>query len=339
MSKQKTVAILIILLVLLTFFGCSKENVKQSEPRTRVLYSFFDTVTLVYSYANDDASSFEKNVSEVEKTLREYHMMMDIYNEYEGMNNLCTVNRNAGEDPVKVDRRLIDFLIYAKNLCELTDNRLDIMMGAVLSLWHDARSAEVQYLPSEMELKNAGMHIGLDLLEIDENACTIRISDPEASIDVGAIGKGYATEMAAEELEKKGISGYVINVGGNLRCIGTKADGSAWVTGIRDPRNPEGLALTVSIADCSCVTSGSYERYLEVGGVRYSHIIDRDTLHPSDRFGSTTVITKDSGLADALATALFCMDYDQGRALVDSLADVQCIWIEKDGTVRRTDGI
>ncbi|MBR4427542.1 MAG: FAD:protein FMN transferase [Spirochaetales bacterium] len=339
MSKRRTLTILILLLASLALTGCSKGKIESSGPRSKVLYSFFDTVTLVYSYADDDESSFEKNVFDVENTLREYHMMMDIYNEYEGMNNLCTVNRNAGGDPVKVDRRLVDFLLYAKDLCKLTDNRLDIMMGSVLSLWHDARSAEVQYLPSDEKLKEAGKHMGLGLLEIDENACTVRITDPEASIDVGAIGKGYATEMAAKTLEKKGVSGYVINVGGNLRCIGTKADGSFWVAGIRDPKNPENLALTVSIADCSCVTSGSYERYLEVDGVRYSHIIDRDTLYPSDRFGSTTVITKDSGLADALATALFCMDYDQGRALVDSLEGVQCIWIEKDGTVRRTDGI
>ena len=92
-------------------------------------------------------------------------------------------------------------------------------------------------------------------------------------------------------------------------------------------------------SDCSCVTSGAYERYLEVGGVRYSHIIDKATLHPSDRFGSVSVITRDSGLADGLATALFCMDYEQGRALVDSLDGVDCIWIGNDGTVRRTDGV
>ena len=316
--------------------GCTK---KQTEMHSKVLYSYFDTVTQIYSYAGDDEQSFEKNAALAEKTLREYHMMLDIYNEYDGMNNLCTVNRNAGGNAVKVDQRLIDFLLKAKELCILTGEKLDIMMGSVLSLWHDARLSEPQRLPSRSDLEKASLHMGLNLLEIDRKESTVRISDPKASIDVGAIGKGYATEMAASALEENGVSGYVINVGGNLRCIGTKADGSSWTAGIRDPQKPETLALTVSIEDCSCVTSGGYERYIEVDGVRYCHIIDKATLYPADRFGSVSVITKDSGLADALATALFCMDYEEGRALVDSLDDVKCIWIEKDGTVRRTDGI
>ncbi len=341
MSKRRTLAMTILLVLILALCGCSRVGLKarSADPLSKILYSYFDTIILVYSYAGDDQATFNANAAEVEAVISDYHRLLDIYNEYDGINNLCTVNRNAGGEPVRVDRRLIDALVYAKGICEMTGGKLDIMMGSVLSLWHQARLSEPQCLPAESDLRAASQHMDLDALQIDEENCTVRISDPKASIDVGAIGKGYATEAAARVLEEKGVSGYAINAGGNVRCIGTKADGGGWVTGIRDPRDPDNLALTVTISDCSCVTSGGYERYLEVDGVRYSHIIDRDTLYPSDRFGSVSVITRDSGLADALATALFCMDYEEGRALVDSLEGVNCIWIGKDGKVRRTDGI
>lgn len=340
MSKRTGLHLLIIMIssLCIAFLGsCRKDGT--SEIRSGTLYSYFDTVTFIYSYADDTEDSFAANAKVVEEVLRDYHKMLDIYNQYDGMNNLCTVNLNAGKEPVKVDRRLIDVLLYAEKLCTITQGKMDIMMGSVLSLWHDARISEPQYLPSDEALTEAGKHMGFDLLEIDEDNLTVRITDPQASIDVGAIGKGYATEVAAKELEKRGVSGYVINSGGNIRCIGTKADGSKWIAGIKDPSNPDALAVRLQISDCACVTSGGYERYLLVDGKRYSHLIDKTTLRPASFHGSVSVITHDSALADGLATGLFCMSYEDGLAIVSSLDDVQCIWIENDGTVRRTDGI
>ena len=336
MARRISAAILIPLILIVLLAGCSKPKV---ETQSRVLYSYFDTVTMVSSYAGDDVVSFEANCIIVEDILRDYHRMMDIYHEYDGMNNLCTVNLNAGKDPVKVDPRLIEVLLFSKRLCELTGGKMDITMGSVLSLWHEARAAEPQHLPSEEALKKAGKHMGFELLEIDEKNSTVRITDPEASIDLGAVGKGFATEVAAMALEEKGVTGYVINAGGNLRCIGTKADGSGWVTGIRKPQDPDNLALTVTISNTSCVTSGGYERFLEFGGVRYSHLIDKETLWPAFYHGSVTIITEDSGLADALATAVFCMGYEDGLALVESFDNVQCIWIGNDGHILHTKGL
>ena len=332
------IIIVFFLLFFAVFFvSCRKED--KIEVRSRTLYSYFDTVTFIYSYANDSEETFSANAKIVEDILRDYHKMLDIYNQYEGMNNLCTVNMNAGKDPIKVDRRLIDVLLFSKKLCEITEGKMDIMMGSVLSLWHDARLSEPQYLPSDEALAEASKHMGFGLLEIDEENLTVRITDSEASIDVGAIGKGYATEAAAKALEERGVSGYVINSGGNLRCIGNKADGSKWVAGIKDPSDPDLLAVRLQISDCACVTSGGYERYLLVDGKRYSHLIDKASLRPASYFGSVTVITHDSALADGLATGLFCMSFEDGLSLVRSLDDVLCIWIENDGTVRRSDEI
>ena len=168
---------------------------------------------------------------------------------------------------------------------------------------------------------------------------TVRRTDPRALIDVGAIGKGYATEKAAQYLESKGCTSYVLNIGGNIRIVGTKVNGDGWVTGIKNPLDPEIYAYYTKIADTSCVTSGDYERYFMVDNVKYHHIIDEETLMPAEYFSSVTIITKDSGLADTLSTALFCMSYEEGLELVESLDGVEVLWIFKDGEQKTTDGM
>ncbi len=310
----------------------------------KVYYTFFDTVSYIYNYAGDSQEVFDEKTAAAASILEEYHRLFDIYYEHSGINNLCTVNKNAGGEPIEVDQKLIDFLLYAKELYGLTDGEMNVMMGAVLRPWHDCRTAASSdpanaKIPDAAILEEAAKHTSIDLLEIDDENNTVRISDPAASIDVGALGKGYATEKAAQYLESIGSTSYVLNIGGNIRIIGSKPDGSGWLTGIKDPADSDNAyAEYITLKDTSCVTSGIYERFYSVGGVQYHHIIDKDTLMPSVFFPSVTIITKDSGLADALSTALFSMSYEDGRALVDSLGGVEVLWITHDGEKLMTDG-
>lgn len=298
----------------------------------------FDTVSRIYSYAGDSSADFDKNCNKVWELLGKYHKLLDIYNEYSGMNNLCTLNRCAGGDAIVLDRELIDLLLCAKEMYCTTDGEMNIMIGAVTSLWHDAREAGTA-LPDIESLKAASEHTGIDLLEIDADACTARITDPSASVDVGAVGKGYATEKAAELLKSLGADSYVLDIGGNIRCIGTKPSGDGWSVGITDPSDPSESAASVRISDMSCVTSGDYQRYFTVEGKRYHHIIDKDTLMPAEYFSSVTVICESSALADTLSTALFCMSREDGIALISSLdTEIHVIWITEDGQIHTTDG-
>ena len=314
------------------------------EPKGMVYYTYFDTVSYVYDYAGDSAERFEDRSAEVSHILLEYHQLFDIYHEYSGVTNLCTVNKNAGGEPLEVDRKLIDFLLYAREMYELTDGEMNVMLGAVLRLWHEAREAAGEdpknaAIPGEDALREAYAHTGIELLEIDEEHCTVRIADPAASIDVGALGKGYATERAAEYLESVGAEGYVLNIGGNIRCIGDRPSGTGWVTAIRNPEgDDQGYACKIRIRDTACVTSGVYERYFTVKGQRYHHIIDRDTLYPAAYYASLTVVTRDSALADALSTALFCMPVEQGMELAESIGGVELLWIFPDGSMQQTAG-
>ncbi len=335
-------ALLLCLLMLTLLVGCAEEEQK-NEPLGMVYFTYFDTVSYVYSYAGDPVELFEERSAGVSRILQEYHQLFDIYHEYAGINNLCTVNRLAGGDPVKVDKKLITFMLYAKELYEITNGEMNIMMGAVLRPWHDCRTAADSdpvnaKLPDVELLQTAAQHIDFSLLEIDEVNNTLRIADPQAAIDVGALGKGYATEKAAQYLEEEGAFSYVLNIGGNIRIIGTKPDGSGWKTGLRDPFG-DGYAAYLELADVSCVTSGSYERFYVVNGARYHHIIDKDTLMPADFFPSLVIVCKDSGLADGLSTALFCMSYEDGRSIIDGLDGVEALWIMADGEIRSTDGL
>lgn len=339
-------SLIVILGLLAILAGCPKiaDKAVSVEPKGMVYFDFFDTVSYIYSYANDSQEDFEARCKGASDILLEYHKLFDIYYEHSGVTNLRTLNQNAGGEAMKVDEKLIDFLLYAKELYTLTGGEMNIMMGSVLSIWHDCREQAGKNpanarIPTEDELQEARLHTDISLLEIDEENCTVRIADPKASIDVGALGKGYATEKAAQYLRSIGAESYVLNIGGNIRIIGQKLDGTSWATGIKNPENPETYVKTVMLADTSCVTSGNYERYFTVDGVKYHHIIDKDTMMPADYFSSVSIFTPDSGLADALSTALFAMSYEDGLKIVESLGNVDVLWITTDGTQYATPGI
>ena len=305
--------------------------------RERYFFAYFDTQITLYDYSGGDALDFERRVDRVEEIFDYYHKLLDIYNEYDGINNIATLNRLAGKGAVKVSSELIDFLLFCKEMHTVSDSEVNVAMGAVLSIWHEHRTAEGVKTPPDMNtLLAAAEHCDIDDLVIDKEAGTVELIDPEMQLDVGAIAKGYAVERAAEYLSGDGAEGFVINAGGNLRAIGKKPDGSEWKSAVRNPDTTDyenRYVYTFFFSDGAAVTSGDYERFFTVDGVRYHHIIDKDTLMPSIHFSSVTVICPDSGMADALTTALFNMDYQSGKALIESLDDTRAVWVTRTGEV------
>ena len=298
---------------------------------------YFDTVTTIVGYESSQ-EEFDAVAAEILSQLREYHQLYSIYNRFEGLENLCTINElvDGAHRTVTVDRRIIDMLLYAKEMYTLTDGTVNIAMGSVLSLWHSYRTigmdnpAEASLPPME-KLEAAAEHTDISMMIIDEENCTVTLADPMMKLDVGAIAKGYATECVARYLEEKGITGYVLNVGGNIRAVGGKSEGEPWTVGIENPDGGDYLAY-LQVAGKSVVTSGSYQRYYYVDGKRYHHIIHPDTLMPAEGFVSVSVVCENSGLGDALSTALFCLTLEEGLALVDSTPDAEAMWVADDGT-------
>ena len=335
----------LILVIATTLASCGGGGSNLPNPKSHKIFGRFDTVSVFTSYLGDTEEEFSENCTELEAILDKYHKLFNIYYEYEGINNLRTVNIKAGREPVKVDRELVDFLLYAKEMYTLTGGEVNVMMGAVLRLWHKCREDAIENpntarIPTEAELSEAAKHVSIDTLVIDEEASTVYITDPDASIDVGALGKGYAANLAAEHLRKKGVTSYLLNIGGNICAIGAKTDGKPWTTGITNPdkESEEPYVLIMKLSDACLVTSGDYLRYYVFDGKEYHHIIDKDTLMPAEYFSSVSILTSDSALADALSTALFSMSYEDGLELVNNLGGIEVLWVDREGRTYMTDG-
>ena len=328
MKKICAIICIIATLILssLCLFGCEEKN---PEPQSRVFYEYFDTVCAVSDYSGDE--SFDARVSEIEATLERYHKLLDIYDEYDGTVNLATLNRLAGQGWIEVEEELVEFLLYAKDVHAITGGEVNVAMGAVLSIWHEYREAG-ESVPTADMLTAASEHINIDSLEIDAESKRVRITDPQTSLDAGALAKGYVAAVIRAELEADGVSGYVLDLGGNLCVVGTKPDGSGWSTGVQSP-DGYGYAHRFTLSDASAVTSGNYERFYIVDGKLYHHIIDRDSLMPAEGYSSVTVITGEDALADAFSTSLFCMSYEEGCALLSRIPDARCVWVTDSGEV------
>ena len=270
--------------------------------------------------------------------LSRLHRLFDRYHDYAGVNNLKTVNDMAGISPVAVQPELIDLVEFSVGLYAETDGLLNVMLGSVLSLWHDARERALAdpaaaELPGDDALRAAAAHTDIALVNIDREAGTLYITDGGASLDLGAVAKGFAAEAAAKRLRALGFDNVLLNLGGNICAVGDKA-GQPWTLGIQSPAG-DGYAARVPLSSGSLVTSGSYQRYFTVDGRDYHHIIDPRTNYPAEGFASVTVMAADSTLADALSTALFSMTEAAGRALAARLG-VSVWWIYPDGTLVST---
>ena len=332
MTKGRVPSRLLSIVLLLSFFVCALSS---CERRTnRIFYEYFDTVTVVYDYSDGKQRDFDKNCELIEEMVSECHKLFDIYNEYEGIINIATINKNAGGEPLKVDEKIIDLIDFSLEMYALTDGSINVAMGSVLSLWHTLR-AEGKRIPTEEELRARAEHIDPKNIVIDRENSTVRLLDPEMSLDVGAVAKGYTAELVAKMLTDRGVSGYALDFGGNLRLLGKKADGGSWTVGIKNPDRSaeEKYVRSVEIYDTSLVTSGVYERFYTVDGVSYHHIIDSETLMPGNRYLSVSVMTPSSALADALSTALFNMDIDDARALISTLGNVEATFILPNGEI------
>jgi len=344
MKKKIWLCILFCSLLLqsVSLAGCGTEFEKYST----YSFDYFDTVTSITGYAGSQ-EEFDKVAEGVLAELSEYHKLFTIYHRYDGMENLCTINEPVdGEHrTVTADPRIIDMLLYAKEMYEKTDGMVNIAMGSVLSLWHEYRTEGIDEpwaakLPPMEKLLEAAEHTDINALVIDEEAGTVTLTDPEMKLDVGAIAKGYAVEMVARSLEEQGVTGYVLNVGGNVRTVGVKGDGNKWTVGIENPEedSEEEYLAYLELAGESLVTSGSYQRYYVVDGERYHHIINPETLMPSEGYVSVSVVCNSSADGDALSTALFCMDFEVGAEFIESLPDTEAMWVLQDGTRMESSG-
>lgn len=326
----KTTAIILCVTILLTLFSCSYNPT----PKNRVSYGCFDTVTTFYDYTGSSEKKFKELYTSVEEELSEYHKLYDIYNEYEGITNLATINKTAGSGPKKVDSKIIKMLLFSKEMYNLTGGKVNIAMGAVTKIWHDYREEGTSVPPMDI-LTEANKHTDINNLIIDEQAGTVELKDSKMSLDVGAIAKGYAVEMISSRLYEEGYSGYVLDVGGNIRTIGEKPSGDGWSCGVKNPtaNNSQTYVYKTELKNAAMSTSGSYERFYTVAGVNYHHIINSETLMPENYYLSVSIRADSSALTDALSTAVFNMKPEDAKTFIEGLNGVLAVFVMPGGEV------
>ena len=336
----------LLALLLFASAGCART---QSTRYQAEFLTLFDTVTTVIGYADSEAQ-FRELAAQIRDELTEYHELYDIYNDYAGVRNVKTINDNAGKEPVVVDARIISMLEFAKQEYERTDGAVNVALGPVLKIWHDYREAglddpDTAKVPPMDDLQAAALHADMEKIIIDKTASTVYLPDPEMRLDVGAIAKGYATEQVAREFERRGVTSLLLSVGGNVRAIGGKLvpdskGETSWTVGVQNPdkSSEQHDLMLLQINGLSVVSSGIYERYYTVDGKQYHHIIDHNTLMPADYYAQVSIVCRDSGLGDALSTAVFCMPLEESMAYVESLSDVEAAWVMKDGTIHLSSG-
>jgi FAD:protein FMN transferase len=314
----------------LIFAGCAPVN-KDEYVRysNQTVEAGFDTLISMIAYTKtpqEFTTYFEMAKSE----FYHYHQLFDKYNSYEGINNIYTINQYAGITPVTVDPVIIDMLLFSKEWYEKSSYQFNVTLGAVLKVWSayrdDGEILNSQGKPGEIppleQLQEKLTCTGWEYIEIDQSKNTVFITDACASLDVGGVAKGYATELVAKKLESAGLTMGIINAGGNVRSIGTKPENAPWAVGIESPDMGGVASLdTIKLPEStSFVTSGDYQRYyIGPNNKTYHHLIDPTTLMPGNHFRAVTVVCEDSGLADILSTTVFLLSYEDGVKLIESL--------------------
>ncbi len=328
--------------------------------QNRYSYEFigtFDTLIQIIGYAPDQAT-FDQWSREAERQFRELHALFDAYNSHDSINNIKTINDQAGLAPVEVDPRIIDLLVQTRLWRSDLTTAVDLTLGPVVEVWNEYRTAaladpEKAGRPTEERLAVALFLKGDERVQIDTKASTVFLIESGMRLDVGAVAKGYATERVAQSLISMGVSSMIINAGGSsVRLIGKPdaPDRQTWNVAIHNPEVilpspdyiPSEAAETLTVVrttDVSIVTSGDYQRYYGIEDMVYHHLIDPQTGMPARHYRAVTVVTEDSGLADFLSTALFVMPYGDSRALVDRLDGVEAMWVFSDGRVEMTPGM
>ena len=261
----------------------------------------------------------------------------DLISSWDQKSETSRINRNAGIAAVEVSKELFDLIFRAQQISKLSSGAFDLTFAAIDKLWNfDGRESE---MPNPDTLKASVFNIGYQLIELDEESLTVFLPKKGMKIGFGAIGKGYAADSAKQLLVERGVLGGIINASGDMNTWGTKPDGSSWTIGIVNPMYNKKVFSWFSLEHNAVVTSGDYEKFTQINGRRYSHIIDPRTGIPSQGIVSCTVFAGKAELADAIATAIFVMGVESGMFLIDQLPDIEAILIDDSGIIHRSKNI
>ena len=325
MKTKKTLTALSAFIILISALitGCGSAGDHSSKSGL-----YFDTVVSVEIFGSDA----EELAGECMNMCRHYESLFD---KNTASSDIAKINAGSGKE-ISVDPETVRLITEALRYSEMSDGCFDITIGPVSSLWdfHEEASS----LPSEESLSRACAKVGYRNISVSAKDCTVTIPDGYA-LDVGGAAKGFIADRIAEYLGTRSITGAIINMGGDLKLVGTKSDGRMFNIGVNDPADDGNMICSLYLSDTSVATSGTYERCFTLDGKKYHHILDPSTGYPVDTdIESVTVITGNALSSDCLCTVCIMLGSKEAMALIESLDDTEAVILKTDGTVIRSSG-
>lgn len=353
----------LIFLISVLIFSCfnNKERVY-----TETVDGLFDTVHVISGYDKSE-QEFKKKVKFYQEEMEKLHKLYTSYEDFKGINNISTINENAGIKPVKVDRNIINLLKDTLERNKEISDKVNIAAGNVIDLWDKAKTEGK--LPEQSKLEKMQKCAKTENIVIDEQNSTVFIKEKCTKLNVGAVAKGYAVEQVTKKMEKAGMTSFIISAGGNVKVVGKRkiSKKESELTDLKrckhqfcigialplyndnniDKSNPynngkNNYLAKIAAENMSIVTTGNYQRYFVMDNKVYGHVINLETLKPEDSFASVSVITEDSGLADFMSTTLFLLSYEEGKTLIEKMGKkekIDVIWAMKNGDVVSSEGL
>ena len=278
--------------------------------------------------ANDEQQAKRCIIMAVEE-VRRIEALLTTYAESSQTN---LINRNAGVEPVKVDEEVFNLIERCVKISRLTQGAFDITYGSLdKRFWNFDKNMTT--LPSRTAARQLVRLINYENIILDSANTTVYLKQVGMRIGFGGIGKGYAADRAKAVMRKEGIENGIVNAAGDLTVWGTQADGKPWTIGIAAPDYKHLPFASLALSEISVATSGNYEKFAIIDGVKYSHTIDPKTGYPVHGIKSVTIISSSAELADALATPVTVMGIKAGLNLINQMKNVGCIIIDDNDII------
>lgn len=288
------------------------------------------TAVRVELWSDDHAAG----AAAIRSVMDEMHRIDRAMSPFKPDSELSRINRDAAAMPVQISAEMFHLIARSIEFSRLSDGAFDITYASVGCLY-DYR---LHIKPSDQARKRACAAVGYRNLILDAKARSIRFAREGVRIDLGGFAKGHAVDNATAILRRRGICHAIVSAGGDSRVIGDRR-GRPWTIGVRHPRRPGEVVAMLPLEDVAISTSGDYERYFELGGLRCHHIIDPNTGTSPSSVHSVTILAEDGLTTEALSKSVFVMGLERGMRLVESQRGVDAVVVDAAGVLHSSSGL
>ena len=337
MNKIRKIFILaaFITLMIITQTACGSETSTVSKDNY-----YLDTICNITVFATAEDGSLDEEIANtaIDAAYELCALLDKTISKTVEVSDIGQLN-TAGGEWVEISDYTAELIRDGLQYSEKSGGVFDITIGRLTDLWDF--HAENPVIPEDSELADAVQHVDYNCVQLDGNRA--RMTDPSARIDLGGIAKGYIGDRMVEVLEENGVTSAIVNLGGNIICIGGKPDSGVFNIGVEAPFSDRTeIVGSIQVADKTLVTSGVYERMFEVDGKIYHHILDIKSGYPVTTNLDSVTIIADKGRSmncDAMSTICLIKGYEGARKFIDSVDGVSAVFVLNDGTVKTTDGV